>query len=286
MMLRKIDRNLGFGQQAVDPGPPQLPTDIEAPLLPDAVLHDTMLPKNWPICIPIVRHRIFLDIPLVYQRFTKMAYIGWYLHSSAICTNLIAMIISAASGLTTFVNVLWAILMLLGIPVAFIVYFLLYSAFKREKTWMMVLWFFCYSCQIVYQIICAVGFKDGGAGAYMVYDADQAGKKILAIVLAVSLIIWIIVIIYSIVLIIRAGSVEYKIMGGNRAALASAGETAVDVARDNQEYLRQLANDNRDQIRQYAVDNREAIGQVAYENRRTLYDVGREVLDNPGPHQH
>jgi len=264
--------------------------------LETVLLHTQPRGKNWPRCIPFLRHNISMDVPLLYQTFCKRAYFGWTLGAIAILYNLLAATVLWGMSIISVLSVLWAVLMLAGIALTFLNYFTLYYALRKERGFAMVVWFFFFAITILYDIACAVGFKSGGVGALEVYEADQKKNLAGTIIASISMILWVILSLYNIVLIFRAGTVEYKLLGGHKGAMQSAGQTATEVAYDNRENIKQFAVDNKeaiqqyavdhkDEIRQFAVDNREVIGQAAYQNRATLYEVGRAALDEQRPYQ-
>jgi len=87
-------------------------------------------PKNWPACKPIVHHNIDGEIPPHHSSFVRQAYIGWYFHAFCLLYNFVCMMGGIVKGevLTSFFIALAALI--LGIPISFWVYWLVYSAVR------------------------------------------------------------------------------------------------------------------------------------------------------------
>jgi len=102
------------------------------------------------------------------------------------------------------------------------------------------LWFGTFACQIIFEILCAIGIPNfGGAGLVNMAETFSDEQMVLGIFYAISGFLWGALAMFNIWLFIK-GRREYKEMGGNRAALKEAGSTAVQTAYDNRETIKEV----------------------------------------------
>jgi len=190
---------------------------------------------------------------------------------------------------------------ILGPLISFGVYFLLYRAIRSSSAFFFVLWFAFYVGQLGAQLFFAIGFSSYGAGGFLLMVSTFSDSKVvLGVVVAINTFLWIGVFIYSLWMFYLA-RIEFKALGGAKAAskeFAKRGvQTAYDnrtvikevivenkdtikqVAMDNKDTIINFAKDHRQEIMQVATDNREVVARVAMENQDTIWE-NREVVAN------
>jgi len=266
--------------------------NMEQPLV-ESGIYQGERPKNFPPCKPILHHDIKNDIIQDKRMFIRKAYVGWWFHSICLFWNFIAEfggIVQSYTAITDFV--LAITYLILGPPISFFVYWLLYSAMRKNSAFNYVLWFFFFFLQIAAEIIFALGFG-GGAGFLKMLKIFSSNQTILGIFFAVSFVLWTVVAIYNIFFLLVARK-QYSALGGAKASTKEFGKAAANTAYENRgaikqvvvenkdaikqfavdhkEDIKQFAVDNKDEIKQFAVDNREAVARVAYDNKDMIWE--------------
>jgi len=173
-------------------------------------------------------------------------------------------------GLVPFFYALIAFL--IGVPISFWVYWLLYSAIRKVSGFIFCVWFVVFTLQLAAEIFFAIGITGyGAAGLLMVLDCFDNKLTTLGIVFLVAMLLWVAVAVYNIFIFNKA-RIAWNDLGGAEAAKKDFAKQAGQAAYDNRETIKQVAVENKDTIVQFAKDNKETIAQVAYENRGTIYE--------------
>lgn len=241
--------------------------------------------KNFPRCYPVVHHNIALDIEPDKKAFVRKAYITWYVHAGALFWNFICLTGALVLGVTLTDFFYATAAFVLGVPISFYVYWFLYSAIRKNSASYFVLWFVCFTLQLIAEILYGIGVF-GGAGFLLMIKAfdDNTGLGIMCVV---SFFSWILLGMWNGFFFVEARS-YYSQLGGNRAASKEFSRGAVQVAYDNRDTIKQVAVDNKDTIKQVAYENKDVIIDFAKEHRQeiqqTAYDnremVARVALEN------
>jgi len=245
-------------------------------------------PKNFPPCRPVVHHSIKSDIEQESRMFVRKAYFGWYVHAFCIMYNFICMLGALIKGYTLTGFFVALAILLIGLPVSFFVYMLLYNAIRLKSASRFCLWFGFFVLQIAIEALYALGIEStGGAGLILMLDAFTNDSIALGAMFGISFALWLILVIYN-VWFFNQARIEYRDLGGSKAATKEIGRSAVNTAYENRENIKEFAVEHKDTIKQVAIENKDAIidfakenkdtiAKVAYDNRQT---IGREVVNN------
>jgi hypothetical protein len=206
--------------------------------------------------------------------------------------NLVAITAGLVVGVSTTP---WSLLeaiaaVLLGPPISFMVYYLVYTAIRKNSSLYMVLWFFCFGCQIIFEGFAVIGVVDGVGAGFIGMIAAFDKNVVVGIMYLVCSVAWLGCILYNIFVVGNGGRKEYSALGGHKAAakgFANAGaqaaydnrDTIAEVARENKDNIRDFAVEHKDDIRDFAVDNRDVIAEVAVENKDLLVQTAMENPD-------
>lgn len=244
--------------------------------------------KNFPPCKPIVHHDIKNEIPTDARAFVRKAYFGWYVHIFCILYNFICML-GAVIKMKVLIGFFISLaILLLGAPISFFVYLLLYKGIRQQKSSLFCLWFGFFVLQMGIELLYAIGISStGGVGLILMLDAFTSDLTILGVMFGISFGLWLLIFFYN-VWFFNQARVMYKQLGGLRATTKEFTKSAVNTAYDNRgtikdfavehkDTIKQVARDNKDLIFEVAQDNKEVIAQVAYENRGT---IARAAVEN------
>jgi hypothetical protein len=246
--------------------------------------------KNWPPCYPLVHHNINVDIPNEKKVFVRKAYVAWWFHSFCLfwnyCCIMGGIILGEVSVGAFFLSIASAII---GPPVAFCVYFLLYRAMRTGSAFFFVLWFTFYVGQLAAEVFYAIGISSYGAAGFMlmVYSFSDS-KLVLGILGAVATFMWIGIFVFNLWIFYQARR-EFKSLGGAKAAGKEFAKTSVQTAYDNRGAVKQVIVDNKDTIKQVAIENKDAIIDFAKTHKDDIIDfasenkevVTRVAMENP-----
>jgi len=265
--------------------------------------------KNCPPCKPVVHHNINVDIAPDKRLFVKKAYLGWCFHSFCLLFNFCAIMgatIMQENGIGALPFVYALVDVIVGPFVSFAVYFLLYRGIRTFSAFFFGLWFAFYFGQLAAQLFFAIGLSSyGAAGFLLMISCYSDSKLVLGVVTTISTFMWIGVFLYSLWIFYQA-RIEFKSLGGTKAAtkeFAKRGaqtaydnrgfvkevivenkETIKQVALDSKDTIVEFAKDHRQEITQIAIDNRELVTRVAMENKDTIWEnreVVASVFENP-----
>lgn len=229
-------------------------------------------PNNFPPCKPMFHHNIKNDIPPEKRGFVRKAYVGWYIHASAICVNFLALsggLIRLGELVGFFIA---AGIVIFGLPISFWVYYRLYTALRKSSAFNFVLWFVLFFFQIGAAIFFGLGVSGyGGAGFFSMLNAFEK-DMVLGFFYCIATILWIASSVYG-VYTFNLGRMEYSSLGGNKAASKEFGKNASQMAYENRDTIKQVAYENKDTIRDFAYENKDTIIEVAKENKGFIADV-------------
>jgi len=248
-------------------------------------------PKNCPPCKPLVHHDINVDIIPEKRLFVKKVLVGWFFHSFCLLWNFVVFLGALVLAESGFVGFLLALAdIVLGPIISFCVYYLLYRAIRTSSAFFFVLWFAFYIGQVASELFFAIGIEGyGAAGFVMMVSTFSDSKVVLGILTALSTFMWIGVFVYSLWIFYQA-RIEFKNLGGTKAATKEFTTRGVKTAYDNRGFVKEVIVENKDAIKQVALDNkdtlinfakehREEIIQVAQDNRETVARVAMENKD-------
>jgi len=234
-------------------------------------------PKNWPRCRPIIHHNIEGEIPPHHIKLIRQAYLGWYFHIVALIFNFICMLGSIIKGEVVASFFYALIAMVVGIPISFWVYWMLYSSIRKASGFFFCIWFVVFVLQIASEIFFAIGIDGyGTAGVIMVLVSFDAQNTTLGILFLVATILWVLVTLYN-VYVFNKARIAWNSLGGAEAARKDFTNQAAQAAYDNRDTIKQVAVENKDTIVQFAKDNKETIARVAVENKDVLIE-NRQVV--------
>jgi len=233
-------------------------------------------PKNWPKCKPILHHDISTDIiDHDAKILVRKAYFGWFVHMLGLLYNFCVMfgaVIRVQSILGFFLALIGLVV---GIPLSFWVYWILYTANRTESSMYFVLWFILFSLQIILEILYALGLDYvGGGGLLQMISLLAASQLVLGIMSCVCIIYWAMSIAYSIFILYSARTI-YKNLGGNQKALKDLGSAAYRTGMDHKEDIKQFAVDHKEDIKQFAIDHKEDIKQFAVDNKDAIVEFAK-----------
>jgi len=238
--------------------------------------------KNCPPCKPIVHHNINVDIAPEKRLFVRKAYVGWFFHCFCLVWNFCSIMGALIMGEVGILPFLYALAgVLLGPPISFGVYFLLYRGMRTYSAFFFGLWFAFYIGQLAAQLFFSIGLSSyGSAGFLLMVSCYSDSKLVLGVVATVSTFMWIGVFVYSLWIFYQARG-EFKALGGAKAASKEFAKKGVQTAYDNRGYVKDVIVENKETIKQVALDNKDAIIDFAKEHRQEIAQVAmdnREVV--------
>jgi len=264
-----------------EPRPLDLPSDVqpphEEPHQEQKQAYTGERTKNFPPCKPLIHHNINVDIPESKRFFVRKNWFSWFFHIFSLTFNVLCLLGGAILGQVDILVFVWSVLYLLGgFFITLWIYFLVYSAIRLSSSFRFMLWFFFFGCEIIFEILCAIGIPSfGGAGIVNMAELFSNSQMVLGIFFAISGFLWAICSIFNVVLFIQ-GRKEFREMGGTRAAASDLGKTAVQTAYDNRDTIKQVVIENKETIKQVALDNKDTIIDFAKQNQETIKGVAWE----------
>jgi hypothetical protein len=233
-------------------------------------------PKNFPPCRPMVHHSIKTDIEPGKRMFIRKAYFGWYVHAFCILYNLICMLGAVIKGYTLVGFFVALAAFILGVPISFFVYYLLYNAIRLKSASRFCLWFGCFVLQIAVEGLYAIGIEStGGAGLILMLKAFTEDNIALGTMFGICFGMWLLITIYNVWFFYQA-RMEYKNLGGSSAATKEVGKVAVNTAYENRGAIKDFAVEHKETIKQVALENKDTIKQVALENKDVIIDFAKD----------
>jgi len=263
--------------------------------------------NNFPPCRPFVHHDINIDIRPEKRLFVRKAYVGYYFHCFCLLWNFSCLLGGIILGEVQIGGFFLGLAsLILGPPISFCVYFLLYRAMRSASAFSFILWFVFFVGQLAAEVFYGIGLTSyGSAGFMMMVYAFNDGKIVLGVLGAVATFSWIGIFLFNLWLFYQARN-EFKHLGGAKAATKEFAKKSVQAAYDNRATVKQVIVDNKDTIKQAVVDNKdviidfakdhkeelinfasenkEVVGRVAMENQDTIWenrDVVSSVFDQP-----
>jgi len=235
---------------------------------------------NFPPCRPWVYHNINSDIEQDKRFFVKRAYFSWWCHAGCLFWNWICMF-GAVATISGYLEDFFIALagLLLGFPISFYVYYMIYNAVRKNSAGYFVLWFVLFGIQILVEILWAIGLW-GGAGLLVMSSVIDSNTGVGVMCLSIT-IIWGAMAAYNLFLI-NSARIEYRNLGGNQAARREISREVVQGAYDNRETIREVIVDNKDVI----VDNKDVFVQAAVDSRtqpQSTYGAQYTSISKPGP---
>jgi len=232
---------------------------------------------NFPTCKPIVHHSIATDIVPEKRLFVKKAYLSWYFHCFCLFFNWICLlggIILRDTSIGGFF--LGVASLLLGIPVSFFVYFLLYRAMRTGSAFFFALWFGFFVGQLAAEVFYAIGLADyGAAGFMMMVTAFSNEQLIMGILGVLATFGWVGLFIFNLWLFYQARR-EFRNLGGSAAATKEFAKGSVQAAYDNRGAVKQVIVDNKDTIKQMATENKDVIINFAKDHKDEMVNFASE----------
>jgi len=262
----------------------------QQPLLDQQLILPGDRVKNWPPCYPLLHHNINVDIVPQKRLFVRKAYIAWWFHCFCLfwnyCCIMGGIILGEVSVGAFFLSIASFIL---GPPISFCVYYLLYRAMRTASAFFFVLWFSFYVGQLAAEVFYAIGISSYGAAGFMLMVTSFSDNKlILGILGAVATFMWIGIFVFNLWIFYQARR-EFKSLGGAGAATKEFATTSFQAAYDNRGAVKQVIVDNKDAIKQVAMDNKDAIIDFAKAHKDDIVDfasqnreaVTRVAMENP-----
>jgi len=236
--------------------------------------------KNCPPCKPVIYHNINVDILPEKRLFVRRVYVGWFFHCFCLLWNFSTIfggLIMSEVGILGFIVALADIV--LGPFISFFVYFLLYRAIRSASAFSFVLWFVFYIGQLAAQVFFAIGMSGyGAAGFLLMVSTFSDSKVILGVIATISTFLWIGVFIYSLWIFYQA-RLEFKHLGGAKAATSEFAKKGAQTAYDNRTVIKDVIVENKDTIKQVALENKDTIINFAKEHRQEITQFAVENKD-------
>eukprot|EP01118_Nematostelium_gracile_P019070 TRINITY_DN8703_c0_g1_i1.p1 TRINITY_DN8703_c0_g1~~TRINITY_DN8703_c0_g1_i1.p1 ORF type:complete len:312 (-),score=72.74 TRINITY_DN8703_c0_g1_i1:13-948(-) len=250
------------------------------PLMSSDIYEGMERKPNFPICKPLVHHNITLDIVPDKRFFIRRAHVGWIYHCACLFLNFIVLawsLFTKEEGVLGFVYAMCAFI--LGPPIAFCVYYLLYRAIRTASSFFFGLWMAMFVMQVLISGFFALGLTAyGAAGFITMIKSFSDGKTALGIMCSISTFAWIGNVIYSVTLFIQARR-AFRELGGIQAASKEFAKKSFDTAYENRGAIKQVIVDNQDSIKQFAVENKDAVIDFAKEHRQEISQIAMDNKD-------